>query len=244
MDMSTPQQLESAKQPGVAEDPLLDKKTWHQEVETAVSDAKATGEPVAVLFIDVNHFKDINDTLGHSIGDEVIAEVRSLIQKSLRTTAQRAPEDRDQVAISEVRFPPDRLTGSEPIFSAGHIGGDEFGILCKTGEEGARKIVERLRLAFDNYLENSKKVGLRDLDISLAIGVSVLQPGMSGTELLQLADQDMYNDKFNQLPPLNKKQREFLAQLEEGLYEHQIRLRDVGKYLLMLSRENLPATET
>ena len=219
-----------------AVDSILDKHGWHDAVEEAAIEARETGSPLAVFFIDVNHFKDINDTLGHQAGDDVIAGIREMLQQELRLTENRPKEDRDLMWVHEAEQP-SFYRGDEPEgLEIGHIGGDEFGILCQTDDIGARAIEERLRNAFNKY-KASQDEELQALDISLAIGVSVLQPGMSGQELLRFADEDMYADKLRQLPPLSEEQKKFLLQLYEGLEQHKLRLRDLGKYVLMLSRE-------
>lgn len=222
----------------VANDSILDKKKWHEAVDVAVAQSQVSGNQLAIIFIDVNHFKDVNDKLGHLAGDEVIASIRDILATSLRTTQERLPEDRDLLSVSEAKSPelPRHLRKMD--FQPGHIGGDEFGILCNTDEKGASILVKRLRKIFTDYVENNKDERLKDLDISLAIGVSVLQPGMISSDLLYLADQDMYEDKIRQLSPLNEAQRKFLNDLAEGLKEHELRLRDVGKYLLMLADKN------
>lgn len=50
----------------------------------AINLAQRSGESLAVMFIDLDHFKDINDTLGHSIGDQVLMEVSSRLKSALR----------------------------------------------------------------------------------------------------------------------------------------------------------------
>jgi GGDEF domain-containing protein len=218
-------------------EPMLDKKTWHQAVEEAVAEAQANNTSLTVIFIDVNHFKDVNDTLGHAAGDEVIAEIRNLLVNNLRLSEKRLGEDRDLISASEARAPD--LTGTEAEIDAeaGHIGGDEFGILCETGDKGARIIEGRLRNAFTDYMASKEGTELGDLELSLAIGVSVLQPGMTSAQLLRSADREMYEDKMRQLPPLNEEQEKFLSQLYLGLEQHNLRIRDIGKYTVLSARK-------
>jgi diguanylate cyclase (GGDEF)-like protein/PAS domain S-box-containing protein len=82
----------------------------------ALNFAQRNGEPVAVMFLDLDHFKHINDTLGHEIGDRLLIEVARRLVGSLR--------DSDTLA----RF-----------------GGDEFIlILPTTGFDGARQVASKL----------------------------------------------------------------------------------------------------
>ena len=223
-------------------EPILDKEAWHDVVKMAVDEARATDTPLAVIFIDVNNFKEINDNLGHQAGDEVITGIREMLKKQLRLTEKRPKNERDQMWVQEAEQPR-FYRGKEPEgLEVGHIGGDEFGILCKTDDIGTKTIEKRLRAAFSEHM-SSQDEKLQALDIGLAIGVSVLQPEMTTRELLHLADQEMYNDKWNQLPPLNEEQEKFLTQFYEALEQQKIRLRDLGKYAILLARKSENLTE-
>ena len=79
--------------------------------------SKRYGKPLSVLFIDIDNFKEINDTYGHRKGDQVLRRVASLIREELRST--------DFV---------------------GRFGGEEFlVVLPETGPEEAVKVAERIR---------------------------------------------------------------------------------------------------
>ena len=91
------------------------RETIHERLAAA-----APGEDVAFLFLDIDRFKDVNDTLGHSVGDRLLVEI------ARRLRAQLAPED-----------------------LVSRYGGDEFvAVLSETDQDGAymvvRRIVERL----------------------------------------------------------------------------------------------------
>ncbi|HSX18447.1 MAG TPA: GGDEF domain-containing protein [Candidatus Saccharimonadales bacterium] len=226
-------------QPTAAEPFLLDKDPWHRSVDRAVNQARRNGSPLSVIFIDVNHFKDINDTLGHAEGDEVIAKLREMLVAGLRTHAseKRPQDDLDLVSVTRTQKPelPYDLTKD---FSPGHIGGDEFGVLCKADGKEAQVLVDRLRTTFDEFMSAPENEELSKLGISLAIGVSALEPGWDSAQLLSEADWEMYRDKERQLGPLNDEQKRFLKKVAEGLEKYKIRTRDVGKYLVMLSSES------
>ncbi|MBI4033856.1 GGDEF domain-containing protein [Candidatus Saccharibacteria bacterium] len=204
-------------------DPILDKEAWHQTVEEAVAAAHSTGSQVAVVFIDIDQMKLINDSLGHEAGDKAIEKVRRSIRKNLRL---------GETGLGEMRKVD--VIGHNPVFEAGKLGGDEFGILCKTDEKGAITLAGRLRSTLAEEIAQDAR--LHDLEVS--IGISVLQPGMTSSELLRLADNEMYEDKLGHMPELNEAQKAFLRQVDEGLKYHNLRLRDLGKHLLRLSRES------
>lgn len=74
-------------------------------------------KPVAVLFVDLDHFKEINDSYGHRTGDQVLTAVAKRLEKAVR-----------------------------PADTVARFGGDEFAILCEDtrGERDAVRIAERL----------------------------------------------------------------------------------------------------
>ena len=77
---------------------------------------------ISVIFIDLDHFKQVNDTSGHAAGDEVLKKVAELMRNTLRES--------DVLA---------------------RYGGDEFVVLLlRTGEEQARVVAEHLRASLDN----------------------------------------------------------------------------------------------
>jgi diguanylate cyclase (GGDEF)-like protein len=83
--------------------------------------AKRYRKPLALLMIDIDHFKSVNDSHGHLIGDQVLAEVATVLNRSIRESDVCA-----------------------------RYGGEEFGaIIHEAGAEGARTLAERLRQAVE-----------------------------------------------------------------------------------------------
>jgi diguanylate cyclase (GGDEF)-like protein len=101
---------------------LPNRSLFLQRAERALARERTAEDQVAVLFIDLDHFKRINDSLGHAAGDEV-----------LRTLAERL-----RGAVRECD-------------TVSRFGGDEFLILCQqlSGPEAARAVADRVRAAFD-----------------------------------------------------------------------------------------------
>ena len=96
---------------------LLNATAWQREADAAVARARSSGAPLALLLVDVDHFKRVNDSHGHLIGDDVL---RAL-----------ATELRQQVREWNV---------------VGRFGGEEFTVLLpRTDADGACRIAERLR---------------------------------------------------------------------------------------------------
>jgi diguanylate cyclase (GGDEF)-like protein/PAS domain S-box-containing protein len=141
---------------------LLDDRLGHAMARREQLDSK-----LAVAFIDLDHFKFLNDSSGHSVGDSALREVASRLRRACRTG--------DTVA----RF-----------------GGDEFVLISESvnslGE--AREVGERLlREVFDEPFEVSKGT----IHLSASIGVALGEAGVSPDRLMADADTAMYRAKTN-----------------------------------------------
>lgn len=121
---------------------------------------------VSLIFLDMDHFKLVNDQHGHLMGSQVLIEVAKLLIKSLR--------DVDIIA---------------------RYGGDEFVvILPETDVETANRIANRVRNAIRSYAF-LKKEGL-DIHLSASFGIAGFpEHAKNKTDLLRLADQAMYKAK-------------------------------------------------
>jgi diguanylate cyclase (GGDEF)-like protein len=94
----------------------LNHRTFHERLgaEAAVTDRD---HPLALLLIDVDHFKTVNDTYGHPAGDQVLAQVGEVVRRC-----------------------------SRPGDAAGRLGGDEFALLLRSsGHDAAVQVAERVR---------------------------------------------------------------------------------------------------
>ncbi|MCV2490213.1 EAL domain-containing protein [Geodermatophilus sp. YIM 151500] len=133
--------------------------------EQALTAAARSAGEVAVLLVDLDRFKEINDTLGHSYGDELICQIGPRIRSVLR--------EGDTVA---------------------RLGGDEFAVLLPTvdGAAEARVVAERLRAALHRRFA-VQDVAL-DVEASIGIALSPWH-GTDPEELLRSADIAMYEAK-------------------------------------------------
>lgn len=138
--------------------------------------AKATQtEPVAAIFIDLNHFKAVNDDYGHDAGDCVLREAARRIAEVTRAGA-------DVVGRADVWDPP-----------AGRLGGDEFVVvLPRTDAEGAALVANRIRQAFRTPIALGPD---QNLTIGAAIGVTLAVTPEDPDDVLRRADAAMYADK-------------------------------------------------
>ena len=143
---------------------LKNRDGFMRELDQAIS--AAPEEALAVLLLDLNRFKDINDTLGHAAGDRVLKE----IGERLRT-----------------RF-------GDPDKCVARLGGDELAILAK-GAEAARTL-ESLGTRLQACLGRTRMSGGVELDLTASIGAAVYpQDARTPSELLRCADIAMYAAK-------------------------------------------------
>jgi diguanylate cyclase (GGDEF)-like protein/PAS domain S-box-containing protein len=93
---------------------LLNRRGFVRELEHQMAYSRRYGKGGAVLFLDIDDFKQINDTLGHNTGDEVISELARVVQKRLRETDVFARLGGDEFAV----LLPDAVVGDAETVSA------------------------------------------------------------------------------------------------------------------------------
>jgi diguanylate cyclase len=119
--------------------------------------------PGALLLIDVDRFKRINDTFSHRVGDRVLGEIAAVLRAHCR---------HDEVAI---RF-----------------GGDEFALFLNATPAEAMEVAERIRQVILARDWSPIAVGLR---VTLSMGLAASAAGMTGPDLYDKADHNLYNAK-------------------------------------------------
>ena len=146
---------------------LLNAATWEREAAAEVGRAVRTSSPLAVALLDLDRFKQINDTYGHLIGDEVLRHVA------------------------------DTMTGLLREYDlAGRFGGEEFVMLLpQTRAPDAFKIADRVRAHIARLPIST--TGGEPVPVTVSIGVAALDAGSSRelTELLAAADAALYRAK-------------------------------------------------
>jgi diguanylate cyclase (GGDEF)-like protein len=146
---------------------LLNSATWEREATAEVARAVRTSSPLAVALLDLDRFKQINDTYGHLIGDEVLRQIADTMTGVLR--------DYDV---------------------AGRFGGEEFVMLLpQTRAPDAFKIADRVRARIGRLpivTTSGEQVA-----VTVSIGVAALDAGSSRelTDLLAAADAALYRAK-------------------------------------------------
>ena len=99
---------------------LANRIVFAEAVEKAISSAQRGGKAFAVLFLDLDHFKDVNDTLGHPIGDELLRAVADRLQSNVRQTDTVARFGGDEFAViaADIDEPADAAVLAEVLIKA------------------------------------------------------------------------------------------------------------------------------
>lgn len=96
---------------------LPNRRLFDESISHALAHAKRVGYPVALMFVDVDHFKKINDTHGHDVGDEILKAVAERMKHCLRQTdtLSRVGGDEFIVLLTEIKQPGDAKVVAEHI---------------------------------------------------------------------------------------------------------------------------------
>lgn len=149
---------------------LLNASTWESEAEVEIARAIRTRSPVSVALIDIDHFKLVNDTYGHLIGDVVLCAVADAIREHLRS-----------------------------YDVAGRFGGEEFVLLLpQAGEGQALAIADRLRTHIAAMAIPIEDEDGRCVRLTVSVGIAALDgTARELTDLLAAADSALYFAKEN-----------------------------------------------
>jgi diguanylate cyclase (GGDEF)-like protein/PAS domain S-box-containing protein len=145
---------------------LHNRRSFLEIAERELSRAGRHGDPLAILMLDIDHFKAINDAHGHRVGDFVLKEFGKLCRQNLRT-----------------------------FDAVGRVGGEEFAVLLpKTDYEQAMTVAERFRLVIEKT-RLALKHGL-PLQFTASIGVATITQETTNVDtLLNEADTALYEAK-------------------------------------------------
>jgi diguanylate cyclase len=151
-------------------DPLTglgNRKYFDRSLETAVTDALATGEPLSLLMFDIDHFKSFNDSYGHLTGDQVLRLVGMSLKQSIK--------GQDITA---------------------RYGGEEFSVvLPNTALRQALTVADHIRRAVMSKELKKKSTGEILGRVTISVGVSMLKPGDDIDSLIERADACLYAAK-------------------------------------------------
>ena len=146
---------------------LPNRTLFFEHLDTSMRHGRRNATPVAVIYFDLDRFKEVNDTLGHGAGDDLLCQVAD------RVTA--------------VLHGPDVLA---------RLGGDEFVVLTHdyaagSGPDAPAAVAERIR----RILAVPFDLGGNPVAISSSLGVAVDEVGLTGPDLVERADLALYRAK-------------------------------------------------
>jgi diguanylate cyclase (GGDEF)-like protein/PAS domain S-box-containing protein len=146
---------------------LLNRRRFTDEVARAIANADRFGDDGTLLFLDLDHFKHLNDAYGHSVGDAYLTRFANLLREATRAT--------DILA---------------------RLSGDEFAILLpRTTPQEAATLAEKIRVA--THVLNAGAVADEPVTLTVSIGMTQIRPDADATaaDLLVEADLAMYDAK-------------------------------------------------
>jgi diguanylate cyclase (GGDEF)-like protein/PAS domain S-box-containing protein len=145
---------------------LPNRRLFNQSIAEAIEENLSKEAPFAVMVLDIDRFKMINDSLGHTIGDQFLQEVSRRIMKAV---------DGHEVMLAR-------------------MGGDEFTLLCRNYL--SQETVERLASEIINCIQAPYRLKDSDFYVSASIGIALYPVhGLDDVQLLKNADTAMYEVK-------------------------------------------------
>jgi len=144
---------------------------FEQQLDLELARAERRGTPIALLMIDIDHFKRLNDAYGHQTGDLVLRDVAAILTRDLRE-----------------------------VDTAARYGGEEFILLLpETGHQGAKLVAQRLRYAIEqaNFFTGAHGPADEQIEhITISVGVAVFpEEARSKRDLVEASDAALYEAK-------------------------------------------------
>ncbi|MFI5955056.1 diguanylate cyclase domain-containing protein [Cryptosporangium sp. NPDC051539] len=162
---------------------LANRVLFSERIERALASAERRQRHVGVLLLDLNRFKQVNDTLGHHVGDALLTEVAARIGAAIRDadTAARLGGDEFGVLLPDVA--PVEISAGASVA----VSGDAF--VDPSAIEEATDVARRIKAAIEAPLELEGS----PIDIGASVGVAVYPThGLAATDLIRHADSAMY----------------------------------------------------
>ncbi len=144
---------------------ICNRRALYEQLAREFERSKRHGHPFSVFLMDIDHFKNVNDTFGHGVGDRVLVSVASALSETIRSTD-----------------------------SVGRYGGEEFVVLApETSSAQARLLGERLRCQVAQV--TGAEPDAPEVTISVGIASSDVVRVSRFDEMLELADNALYEAK-------------------------------------------------
>jgi len=134
------------------------------KADEEITRSKRYGHVFSLIVVDLDKFKQVNDTYGHAVGDQVLVEIAQIFRQETRRN----------------------------IDILARNGGDEFIILLpETGKNVARKTAGRIRRAVESH-GFAKELVETPLSLTISLGLATYPPGEYYEEVLKRSDRAMY----------------------------------------------------
>ena len=146
---------------------LSNRRVFHETLDAEIRRSRRYRWPVTVLMLDLDHFKDVNDSYGHMLGDLVLERVGGIIRHAVRD------------ADAACRF-----------------GGEEFAVvLPETAREGGYAVAERIRRRVEHAF-HGRPVDGHDIPMTISCGLAIFpEDGLHADDLIARADEALYSAK-------------------------------------------------
>lgn len=145
---------------------LNNRRYLETHLKSLISSAASRNKPLSLMILDIDHFKGVNDTYGHDVGDEILKAFAGRVKKTIRTG--------------------DVLC---------RLGGEEFiVVLPETNIEIAELVAERVRDAV-GHVAFPIEQGRRSLSVTVSIGIADRGGDVDSTSLFKRADLALYRSK-------------------------------------------------
>jgi diguanylate cyclase (GGDEF)-like protein/PAS domain S-box-containing protein len=172
-DMTRRKQAEEAIRQLAFYDPLTglpNRRLLQDRVQQLLSSLSRTPQSAALMFMDVDNFKDINDTLGHDVGDQLLYQIAERMRECVRSQDTLARQGGDEFVVMLVNL------STQP------------GEAARQAQQVAQKLLARLNQSF--------QLGSQTCQTSVSIGVVLIEsPTDTREELFKQADMAMYQAK-------------------------------------------------
>ncbi len=146
---------------------LFNRRYFASHIENLMKGHRKSSKPISVLLIDIDHFKQVNDTYGHAVGDEVLREFAERIKRNVRG-----------------------------IDLPARFGGEEFVVVMPdTDVMKATRVAERLRTSIEEQPFSVSAADVGELNVTCSIGVSATRPEDTVDDLVRRADEALYEAK-------------------------------------------------
>lgn len=145
----------------------LNRSAMEALIEHALQRGRREAAPVALVLLDIDHFKDINDHYGHRAGDQVLQAFAAAVRSRLRKSD-----------------------------AFGRVGGEEFALLLpETDAEGAARLAEEVRRVVQDMSVPSGAAHALRITLSGGVAVATPQRPLAAEQLYALADASLYRAK-------------------------------------------------